>query len=320
MSSLRLALKQSLEETSASSPPPPHPAVQGLPVVGRTSPHHAAAAVATTPGTGSGSVTSYHTEEDSTSPVPKKRGPGRPRKYPRPPGEQPRKRGRPRKHPPASGDEDAFSSENEFSVGDGHETEHSHEEVHHRVSAASKIQSHWKKSKEKPYFALEGSAVAEPPGTMMGETKTETQQSPGNDPANSAAPAPTTGQSKAVTPPSQELIEWMRSMSQKRARKAVTPGLRVKVRFGPNAMVKKDAKVMHELPPGRQAYLLCIEGGVKVNGQSLAKYDACEITGSGGPLEIEATETESTEHGDLAHILMFEMKSVPNSGRSDLSE
>ena len=95
----------------------------------------------------------------------------------------------------------------------------------------------------------------------------------------------------------------------------------VKVNQDVNAFaseLEKGKKVVHEMAPGRQAYLLCIEGGVKVNGQVLTKYDACEITGSGGALEIEAAETEPTEHGDLAHILMFEMKGVPNSGRSDL--
>lgn len=82
--------------------------------------------------------------------------------------------------------------------------------------------------------------------------------------------------------------------------------------------MEKGNKIVHELPKGRQAYLLCIEGGIKVNGEALSKYDACEIVGTGGVLEIEATETESTEHGDLAHILLFEMKAVEGSGRSDL--
>lgn len=81
--------------------------------------------------------------------------------------------------------------------------------------------------------------------------------------------------------------------------------------------LEKGAKVIHELPPRRQAYLLCIEGGVTVNGKSLSKYDACEITGSGGPIEIEATEAEKTEHGEIAHILMFTMEAESNAGRSD---
>lgn len=77
--------------------------------------------------------------------------------------------------------------------------------------------------------------------------------------------------------------------------------------------------VVHEMPPGRQGYLLCIEGGLKVNGQPLDRYDACEITsGGGGPLEVEATLVEPTEHGELAHFILFTMAAVPNAGRKDL--
>ena len=78
------------------------------------------------------------------------------------------------------------------------------------------------------------------------------------------------------------------------------------------------SKITMDLPSKRQAYLLCIEGGVKVNGKQLYKYDACEITGSGGTLEIEATDMEGTENGNVAHILMFAMKAVPGAGRKDL--
>jgi quercetin 2,3-dioxygenase len=75
-------------------------------------------------------------------------------------------------------------------------------------------------------------------------------------------------------------------------------------------------KVTHDLPTNRQAYLLCMEGAVTVNGVQLSKYDACEIP-QGGNLEIEATGVEDTENGSLAHILMFSMKAVPRSGRTD---
>lgn len=73
-----------------------------------------------------------------------------------------------------------------------------------------------------------------------------------------------------------------------------------------------------EIPSGRQGYLLCVEGRVKVNGETLHKYDACEITGTGGLLEIEATGVEPTENGSVAHVLMFTMKAVPGSGRKDV--
>ena len=51
-------------------------------------------------------------------------------------------------------------------------------------------------------------------------------------------------------------------------------------------------KIDIEIPVGRQAYLLCVEGGVKANGQNLSRHDGCEITGSGGVLEIEATDVD----------------------------
>jgi redox-sensitive bicupin YhaK (pirin superfamily) len=78
-------------------------------------------------------------------------------------------------------------------------------------------------------------------------------------------------------------------------------------------------KVELDLAPGRQAYLLCIEGAVKVNGEQLNRHDGCEIVAKeGGTVEIEATETEETENGKVAHILVFAMKHVPGSGRKDL--
>jgi quercetin 2,3-dioxygenase len=77
-------------------------------------------------------------------------------------------------------------------------------------------------------------------------------------------------------------------------------------------------KVTFDLLEGRQAYLLCLEGGISVNGKKLQRHDACEITQGGGTLEIEATEVEDTENGKLAHFLMFVMKEVPGSGRKDI--
>ena len=76
-------------------------------------------------------------------------------------------------------------------------------------------------------------------------------------------------------------------------------------------------RVSFYLPQGRQAYLLCIEGKVNVNGKQLSKHDACEIH-KGGMLNIVASDVEATENGDLAHILMFSMEEVEGSGRSDV--
>ena len=79
-----------------------------------------------------------------------------------------------------------------------------------------------------------------------------------------------------------------------------------------------DRSVVHVLPPGRQGYLNCMEGGVTVNGQQLQKYDACEITNGSGEILVKATAVEPTEHGDLAHCILYTMKAEPNAGRKDL--
>ncbi|KAG7344197.1 pirin-like protein [Nitzschia inconspicua] len=98
------------------------------------------------------------------------------------------------------------------------------------------------------------------------------------------------------------------------------------------AELELGAQVLLELPKGRMAYMLCIEGAVSVASESMTsstspvcsgqhfdvqKHDGCEITGTGGAISITATETESTENGDLAHVLLFTMATAPNAGRSD---
>mmetsp|Transcript_8436 Transcript_8436/g.13962 ORF Transcript_8436/g.13962 Transcript_8436/m.13962 type:complete len:383 (+) Transcript_8436:195-1343(+) len=78
-------------------------------------------------------------------------------------------------------------------------------------------------------------------------------------------------------------------------------------------------KLEVELPEGRMAYLLCVEGEVKINGQELKKHDGCEISteSGGGKLEIEATDVEATETGNVAHVLMFSVEAEKGAGRSD---
>jgi redox-sensitive bicupin YhaK (pirin superfamily) len=84
------------------------------------------------------------------------------------------------------------------------------------------------------------------------------------------------------------------------------------------AEIELGKSVTVDLPKGRQAYLLCIEGTLEVNRKQLTKHDACEIYGDGGALDIKATGVEDTENGQVAHFLMFSMKEVPGSGRNDL--
>lgn len=84
------------------------------------------------------------------------------------------------------------------------------------------------------------------------------------------------------------------------------------------AEIELGKSVSMDLPAGRQAYLLCVEGTLKVNGETLNRHDGCEIHGDGAPLSIEATGVEETENGQVAHFLMFQMKDVPGSGRKDV--
>ena len=83
------------------------------------------------------------------------------------------------------------------------------------------------------------------------------------------------------------------------------------------AELELDKTVTVDLANNRQAYMLCIEGSLEVNGQMLAKYDGAEVHGNGTPLTVKATGVEATENGDVAHFLMFSMKD-DGSGRTDL--
>lgn len=78
-----------------------------------------------------------------------------------------------------------------------------------------------------------------------------------------------------------------------------------------------EKSVSVDLPEGRQAYFLCVEGTLDLNGNTLRKHDGAEIHGDGTPLETKATGVEATENGEVAHFLMFSMKE-DGSGRRDL--
>ena len=65
------------------------------------------------------------------------------------------------------------------------------------------------------------------------------------------------------------------------------------------------------VPSGRQAYLLCVEGGAEVsNGETIVRHDAAELT-SGAELTLTA-RTKGT------HLLVVEMAERRGSGRDDL--
>ena len=103
------------------------------------------------------------------------------------------------------------------------------------------------------------------------------------------------------------------------------------------AELEIGAQVTFDLRPGRMAYMVCIEGGVSISLDArntetatlsfiacsnqhyrLQKHDGCEITGNtGGTISITSTESESTENGELAHVILYVMASVDDAGRTD---
>jgi len=84
------------------------------------------------------------------------------------------------------------------------------------------------------------------------------------------------------------------------------------------AELEKGKSLLVDVPKGRQAYLLCVEGSIAINNRPLKRHDAAEIAGDHGKLEIESIEAEDTENGQVAHFLMFVMKEVKGSGRKDI--
>jgi quercetin 2,3-dioxygenase len=86
------------------------------------------------------------------------------------------------------------------------------------------------------------------------------------------------------------------------------------------AELETGNSVTVDLGETRQAYLLCVEGTLEVNGRTLEKYDAMEIYGNEAEttVEIKAIGVEETENGEVAHFLIFDMPLVPGSGRTDI--
>jgi len=85
------------------------------------------------------------------------------------------------------------------------------------------------------------------------------------------------------------------------------------------AELEENRSLSLDVPEGRQAYLLCVEGSLELHGKTLERHDAAEIVGGPGPLEIRSTGVEDTENGRVAHFLLFVMDEVPGSGRTDIA-
>jgi len=86
------------------------------------------------------------------------------------------------------------------------------------------------------------------------------------------------------------------------------------------AELEEGKSLSIDIPEGRQAYLLCVEGSLELNERkTLERHDAAEIVGGDCPLKIQSTKVEDTENGQVSHLLIFVMKEVPGSGRKDVA-
>jgi hypothetical protein len=239
MTSLRIALKQSLEESglalSSEDTVEKHPRGGKL----RNKTDHSSS--------GGGGEGPYHR---------KKRG--RPRK--------PKHQGENREGDGA--DEDAeSSSENEFSAeGDDesgtamdHDAEsghNKHEQAHaqqeHFSSAASKIQSHWKKKKVSPNIPPASASTPKETSAskdylddtpMHHNTAVDPVEKGGRQKSGDKS-GDMTSKSKTVQPPVENILQWSRSLPIKKSRRNVAKGMRVKVRFA--TKVKKEGKLLRK--------------------------------------------------------------------------
>jgi len=234
----------------------------------------------------------------------------------RKPGDPPRKRGRPRKHPlpeqqqltgitpsqhPNNSSSDSSSDENEFAGYSSEEsqnegnprrpsptlqtrglfesdnetdcesenengnaiiTNHDKQLIPKEHSAANKIQSQWKRKKHKTKPILMHDAQS---------SKTVSCSIRATSPKQDCEEAPKKKSSKealTVTPPSIHIIDFMESLSQKKKRRHICAGLRVKVRFA-TKVKKRDQKVVKKLKWYGGLVTAVSTGGSKIR----IKYD-----------------------------------------------
>ena len=68
--------------------------------------------------------------------------------------------------------------------------------------------------------------------------------------------------------------------------------------------INPNYKIPFKLAPHRQAYIVCLEGSVKVDGMLLERHDAIEIMRGGDSRRVVFTGQRSHER---THILLYEM-------------
>lgn len=121
----------------------------------------------------------------------------------------------------------------------------------------------------------------------------------------------------ALSLPDARLNKWAHLVQDKTDSASNAP---IKINQDANIYVTEinSSAIDFDVKPGRQAYLLCIEGGVSVKASdvaevSLSAQDAMEAR---GPATLHLTSASSSG-GSKAHLLLVEM-ALDNSGRRDI--
>lgn len=250
MTSLRLALKQSLEESSGGFSPPSIGSTDNPANTSNTTPSSPSAAARATATSSTGSVpipsfanTSGVLASDTEPLSPnslKKRGPGRPRKH-----SDVKQRGRPtQKHGEGDyhSDHDKAASDQEperaqFSrelSGEEHYKKH----IANKLSDAMASQSasdHG--SNEPPALPIEATSHSEVKKHKSHDNPVPTMRN--KDPAAQGG-----YKAKTVPAPDGQLLQWSRTLPVKQSRHSAQQGLRVKVRF--STKVKREGKLIRK--------------------------------------------------------------------------
>lgn len=260
MTSLRLALKQSLEESSGGLSPPSLGSENNN---AHSNSHHANAPPSPGPsahnhhrteGAEASHVSATASHSSNQTPQPwKKRGPGRPRKHQnQQEAAAVKKRGRPRKLPVAEEEQEGpSSSENEFS-GDGVEDEGDNSvettDEHKKLLKKKKpvtvgvvkdpVQSEPTEEGEKNRAAVTQTVVSDQT-VRSKEIRTKFVRGPTREYDERGGT-----KAKTVPPPDPRTLSWARNLPIKEARQKVEQGMRVKVRFF--TKVKRDGKLLRK--------------------------------------------------------------------------
>jgi hypothetical protein len=251
MSSLRLALKQSLQEAAVGVSPAFRTKKTKDMNLNTTNNNEESE-------WGAATASSSDRTGSSPSDAPRRKR-GRPRKYPPPEDDDDDDDDTSQQHsqqsrPERQDSEDCYSSsENEFSLeaaqrnGGREEGESSEEDQqnhpHDRHSAAHKIQSHWKSKKQqqrKPAPVTDSPKAASAAEEALLDESNRTEQS--SSPSAVRNKSTKKMRPKTVPPPDPLLLAWQRQLPIRHARVAVTAGMRVKVRFSTAARDATDKR------------------------------------------------------------------------------